>query len=108
VHRKFGTYLSTMGMMGDRTRASSFSRWGRLPVFWSCSITPTTISSSIPWVSILVVPDSPPGDGGGVSATRPELLGRCSSKRSAAGRCGDGSADEREPECERFCFFAAC
>ena len=62
----------------------------------------------MPWVSIFVVPDSPPGEGGGVSATRPELLGRCSSKRNVDGRGGDGSADESEPECERFCFLAAC
>lgn len=54
------------------------------------------------------MPDSPPGDGGGVSATRPELLGRCSSRRNADGRGGDAGADEREPECERFCFFATC
>lgn len=62
----------------------------------------------MPWVSIFVVPDSPPGEGGGVSATWPELLGRCSSKRSDEGRGGDGGTDESEPECERFCFFAAC
>jgi hypothetical protein len=102
------TYLSTIGRMGDRTSASSLSKWGRLPVFSSCSITPTTISSSMPWVSTFADPDSPPGDGGGVSTTRPELLGLCSSKRKAEGRGGDGSADESEPECERFCFLAAC
>jgi hypothetical protein len=64
--RSLGTYLSTIGMMGDRTSASSFRRWGRLPVFWSCSITPTTISSSMPWVSTFDDPELPPGDGGGL------------------------------------------
>lgn len=96
-----------MGMVGDSTRASSFSRWGRLPVFSSCSITPTTISSSMPWVSTLVCPDSPPGEGGGVSATRPELFGRESSKRSAIERCGD-AMDDVELEWVRLTFFAGC
>jgi hypothetical protein len=102
-----GTYLSTMGMVGESTRASSLSRCGRLPVFSSCSITPTTISSSMPCVSILACPDSPPGDGGGVSATRPALLGRCSSKRSVEGLGGD-AMDEVELECVRLTFFAGC
>jgi hypothetical protein len=62
----------------------------------------------MPWVSTFADAELPPGDGGGVSATRPELLGRCSLKRNVDGRGGDGSADESEPECERFCFFAAC
>lgn len=99
------TYLSTMGMVGDRTVASSLSRWGRLPVFSSCSMTPTTISSSMPCVSTFACPDSPPGDGGGVSATRPELLGRCSSKRRARARGGDVIEDV-EFECVRLTFFA--
>ena len=72
-------------------------------------MTPTTISSSMPWVSTFACPDSPPGEGGGVSATRPELLGRCSS-RARNGRVFDGDVSENvlEPECDRFCFFAGC
>jgi len=94
-----------MGTMGASTMASSLSRWGRLPVFSSCSITPTTISSSMPCVSTFVCPDSPPGDGGGVSAARPALLGRCSSMRNVVVRGGD-VRDAREFECVRFTFFA--
>lgn len=105
----YGTHLSTIGIVDERTAANSLSRWGRLPVFSSCSITPTTIVSSMPWVSTFVWPDSPPGDGGGVSATRPELFGR-SSKRSVEGRGGEAGVDEVELalECVRFCFFATC
>ena len=97
-----------MGMVGDSTVASSLSRWGRLPVFWSCSITPTTMMSSMPWVSTFVCPDSPPGDGGGVSATRPALLLGRSSKRSDDNRGGVVGVEEMEPECERLIFFATC
>src|SRR5262245_52056101 len=104
---ELGTYLSTIGMVGERTVASSLSRWGRLPVFSSCSMTPTTIVSSMPWVSTFVCLDSPPGDGGGVSATRPWLFGR-SSKRSVAGRGGEAGVEAEELECDRFCFFAMC
>jgi hypothetical protein len=99
------TYLSTMGIVGASMIASSFSRWGRLPVFSSCSMTPTTISSSMPCVSTFVCPDSPPGDGGGVSATRPALFGRCSSKRNVMVRGGDVQ-DVSEFECVRLTFFA--
>jgi hypothetical protein len=69
-------------------------------------MTPTTISSSMPCVSILAWPESPPGDGGGVSATRPALFGR-SSKRSVVVRGGDAIA-ETDCECEwvRLIFFA--
>lgn len=98
-----------MGMVGDSTSASSLSRWGRFPVFSSCWMTPTTISSSMPCVSTLACAESPPGEGGGVSASRPELFGRCSSK-ARSGRVFDGevSDDVLDPECERFCFFAGC
>jgi hypothetical protein len=76
-----------------------------LPVFSSCSITPTTISSSMPWVSIFVCPEWPPGEGGGVSATRPALFGRCSSKRRVVVRGGE-VMDEVELEWVRLTFFA--
>ena len=53
------------------TAASSLSRWGRLPVRSSCSMTATTISSLMPCVSILK-PVASLGEGGGVvSAMRP-------------------------------------
>lgn len=45
--------------------ASSLSKCGLLPVFSSCSMTPTTISSLMPSVSILKAPPS----GGGVAST---------------------------------------
>ncbi len=47
----------------------------------------------------------PPGEGGGVSATRPELLGRRSSKRNVRARGGDVRKEETEPEWERLGFF---
>lgn len=78
-----------------------------MPVFSSCSMTPTTISSSMPCVSTFVCPDAPPGDGGGVSAARPALFGRWSSKRSVVVRGGDVS-EASEFECVRFTFLAAC
>ena len=59
----------------------------------------------MPWVSTFACLDSPPGDGGGVSATRPEDFGRDSSKRRAIGRDGEKMADV-ELECVRLTFFA--
>lgn len=38
-------YVETASLMFDKTAASSLMRCGLLPVFSSCSITPTTISS---------------------------------------------------------------
>lgn len=102
---ELGTYLSTIGIVDDSTAANSLSKWGRFPVFSSCSMTPTTIVSSMPCVSTFVCPDSPPGDGGGVS-TRPELLGR-SSKRIVEGRGGlFGGETVEDIECVRLTFFA--
>jgi hypothetical protein len=97
------TYLSTMGIVGERTVASSFRRCGRLPVFWSCSMTPTTMMSSMPWVSTFVA--SPPGEGGGESGTRAPLL---SSKRKVGSRGGEFGDEDVDPEWERFCLFATC
>lgn len=70
-------------------------------------MTAATISSSISEVSTFAGPESPPGEGGGVSARRPELLGRWSSKRRGVCCGGDMDIDE-ELEWERFCFFATC
>ena len=71
-------YVETASLTVDSTMASSLIKCGRFPVFSSCSITPTTISSLIPSVSTLLRVDGPPGDGGGVCsyAARPLLFGR--------------------------------
>ena len=61
------TYLATASFVLDRTVASSLIRCGLFPVFSSCSITPTTISSLMPFVSYLVDPDGS-GVAGGVSS----------------------------------------
>lgn len=103
------TYLSTIGMVDERTVASSRSRCGRLPVFSSCSITATTMVSSMPSVSTLVSANIPPGDGGGVcAATRPVLLDPFS-MRSGSERGGEVASlsdeDEVETECVRLTFF---
>ena len=90
-----------MGIVDDRTAASSLRRWGRLPVFSSCSITPTTIVSSMPWVSTFVWPDTPPGEGGGVKAILPALLGR-SSMRMEMDREGEGGV---VVECDLLTLF---
>lgn len=63
--QKSGTDLRTASFVVERTVESSLIRWGRLPVFSSCSMTPMTMSSLIPLMSILVLSVAP-GDGGGV------------------------------------------
>ena len=70
-------HLETASLVVESTAASSLIRCGRFPVFSSCSITPTTITSLIPSVSILGS-FSGPGEGGGVCwyVVRPLLLGR--------------------------------
>jgi hypothetical protein len=100
-----------MGIVDCKTWASSLSRCGRLPVFSSCSITATTIVSSMPSVSTFVCAACPPGDGGGVCAAARLALWGVSSNRRVNGR--DGLFDvgvealETEPdECARFTFFA--
>ena len=71
------TYPSTASLVVERTVESSLIRWGRLPVFSSCSMTPTTMSSLMPSMSILASFIAP-GEGGGVCsyAVLPLLLGR--------------------------------
>lgn len=59
------THLRTESLVVDRTVESSLIRCGRLPVFSSCSMTPVTISSLIPLVSIFLQFVAP-GEGGGV------------------------------------------
>ena len=70
------TNLETESLVFERTVASSLIKCGLFPVFSSCSITPTTISSLIPSVSYLLRLDGS-GDGGGVSsyAFLPPLFG---------------------------------
>lgn len=93
---------------------SSFIRCGRLPVFSSCSITPVTISSLIPSVSILILSVAP-GEGGGVCsyAVLPLLLGLSTAKetdlveedvdnRGRNAAVGEASSDA----CDRFIFLA--
>jgi len=100
------TYLSTIGIDVASIAASSLSRCGRFPVFSSCSITPTTISSLIPSVSTFVCPDSPSGDGGGVSATRPAGFGCSLLNRKDEGRGGVVGVETFEvAECDRLTFF---
>jgi len=99
--------------MVDRTVASSLIRCGLLPVFSSCSITPVTISSLIPSVSILLWFWAP-GEGGGVCsyAFLPLLLGR-SAKETAL--VAEDAVDDRGRDgevgvvacdgCDRLTFF---
>ena len=60
-------HLATASLVLDMTVASSLIMCGRLPVFSSCSMTPTTISSLMPCVSYLLYVDGS-GDAGGVSS----------------------------------------
>ena len=61
------SYLDTASLILDRTVESSLIKCGLLPVFSSCSITPTTISSLMPSVSTLLSVGAR-GEGGGVSS----------------------------------------
>ena len=92
---------------------SSLIKCGLFPVFSSCSITPTTISSLIPSVSTLLSVDAR-GEGGGVFSyvTRPLLFGR-SAKDTTLAECEvaegfglDGDMGEGESVvCDLFIFF---
>lgn len=107
------SYLDTASLILDRTVESSLIKCGLFPVFSSCSITPTTISSFMPSVSTLLSVEAR-GEGGGVCsyATRPLLLGR-SANDTALVECEvaddfglDGDMGGGEVEvCDRFIFF---
>ena len=106
-------YLDTASLILDRTVESSLIKCGLLPVFSSCSITPTTISSLMPSVSTLLSVEAR-GEGGGVFsyATRPLLLGRSANDTAlvefeVAEDFGlDGDMGEREFEVgDLFIFF---
>ena len=106
-------YLDTASLILDRTVESSLIKCGLFPVFSSCSITPTTISSFMPSVSTLLSGEAR-GEGGGVCsyATRPLLLGR-SAKDTALAELEvaddfglDGDMGEGEVEvCDLFILF---
>jgi len=68
-------YFLTMGSLCCRIVASSFNKCGRFPVFSSCSITATTISSFILSVSIFIAVGSR-SDGGGVVSRRRLAVGK--------------------------------
>jgi len=78
-------YLSIAGMFVASIAESSLTKWGLLPVLSSCWIAPTTISSLMPSMSILLSP-SLSGDGGGDNAAA--RLGFCSFMRMAVERGG--------------------
>jgi len=104
------THLETASLIFDRTVASSFIKCGLFPVFSNCSITPTTISSLIPSVSIfLSVNDR--GEGGGVFsyAGLPLLLGRSAKETTFADEFDRGldsdTGDGGFEVCDCFRFF---
>jgi hypothetical protein len=108
-------YLETESLMFDRTAASSLMRCGLLPVFSSCSITPTTISSEMPSVSTLLISVAERGEGGGVFsyAALPLLFGLAAKETALAGvdvlvddRDLDGIFGDGESEvCDRLIFL---
>ena len=97
--RRMETYLATVAFSAIKTAANSFTRWGRLPVFSSWSMTATTISSLMPSVSIFGATPPSKGDGGGVCSNKPFRLAR-----NAEFLSDNGSGDKEV--CDRFTFFA--
>lgn len=96
-------YLSIAGIVVARIDESSLTKCGLLPVFSSCWIAPTTISSLMPSMSILLSP-SLSGDGGGDNAA--PRLGFCSFMRMAVERGGLMSPMVGEAlPCDRFDFL---
>ena len=110
-----GTHLRTASFVVERTVESSLIRWGRLPVFSSCSMTPITMSSVSPSMSILILLAAP-GEGGGVCsyAVLPLLLGRSEANETdlvveedVDDRGRDDAIDEASSEvCDRLTFLA--
>ena len=87
--------------------ASSLTKCGRLPVFSNCSITPTTMSSLIPSVSILGATRSA-GDGGGVCsmvARRPEGRTDCRFTWVEEVEEAEGSGDSEPAWCDLLTFL---
>jgi len=96
-------YLSTAGTVGDKTAASSLTRCGLFPVLSSCLNAPTTMSSLMPSVSILLSP-SRKGEGGGDNSAT--VLGFSSFIRMFVVRGGliSPETDEVVP-CDHFVFL---
>ena len=107
------TDFKTASFVVDNIAANSFIKCGLLPVFSSCSMTPTTMSSLT--LSVSMRPSSAgPGDGGGVCsyAALPLLLGRSAKEtvlvedevvddRCLSGELGEDVFDV----CDRLIFF---
>ena len=105
------TYPATLSLVVLRTTASSLIRCGLFPVFSNCSITPVTISSFVPSVSIFASVLAP-GEGGGVCSkvTLPPLLGASTRATSVVGGADGDSFDGEVGDvvaggCERLIFF---
>ena len=106
-------YLATASLMVDKTVANSLIKCGLFPVFSSCWMTPTTISSLIPFVSYLLRLLGS-GDGGGVCsyAFLPLLFGLSAKETFLV---VDEVVDDRDRDfargedasdvCDRFTFF---
>ena len=99
-------YFSTMESVCCRIAASSFNKCGRFPVFSSCSITATTISSFMPSVSIFTAVGSR-GDGGGVVSGSRLAVGRGSclmfGDKDFKGAVGEAGVED--DKLSRFNFF---
>ena len=96
-------YFSIAGIVVARMAESSLTRCGLLPVLSSCCIAPTTISSLMPSISILLSP-SLIGDGGGDNAAA--RFGFSSFMRMAVERGGLISPRVGEAcPCDRFDFL---
>ena len=99
------TYFSTQCRFVASTWASSFTRCGLFPVFSSCCIVPTTISSLIPSTSTLLLP-STAGDGGGESSLMVVGFGLSSFMRMVVVRGGlIKPVDDESAPCDRFVFL---
>lgn len=95
--------FSTQCSLVASIAASSLTRCGLLPVFSICCMVPTTISSLMPSVSILLLP-SVTGEGGGDNSVA--RRGRSSLQRIDVVRGGliSPKVGDVEP-CDRFGFF---
>ena len=107
------TDFNTASFVVDNIAANSFIKCGLLPVFSSCSMTPTTISSLTLSVSMRLS-SAAPGDGGGVCsyAALPLLFGRSAKEtvlvedEAVDDRCLRGEIGEDVFDvCDRLTFF---
>ena len=107
------TDFNTASFVVDNIAASSFIKCGLLPVFSSCSMTPTTMSSLTLSVSMRLS-SAAPGDGGGVCsyAALPLPFGRSAKEtvlvedEAVEDRCLSGEIGEDVFDvCDRLTFF---